>query len=84
MSASPKKARESDLVTRFTPKVTQQMIELYDDYTHLTLDRRRFFDHLTKVAGGTAAAPRVTATAIVPRGSASGGGAAQRTCVVLT
>src|SRR3546814_16945489 len=29
---------------------------LYDDYTHLTLDRRRFFDHLTRVAGGTAAA----------------------------
>jgi carboxymethylenebutenolidase len=32
------------------------MIQLYDDYTHLTLDRRRFFDHLTRVAGGTAAA----------------------------
>ncbi len=32
------------------------MIRLYDEYTHLTLDRRRFFDHLTKVAGGTAAA----------------------------
>ncbi|NIA69196.1 dienelactone hydrolase family protein [Pelagibius litoralis] len=32
------------------------MIDLYDEYTHLTLDRRRFFDHLTKVAGGTAAA----------------------------
>ena len=40
----------------FPPKVTQEMINLYDDYTHLTLDRRRFFDHLTRVAGGTAAA----------------------------
>jgi carboxymethylenebutenolidase len=38
------------------PKITREMIQLYDDYTHLTLDRRRFFDHLTRVAGGTAAA----------------------------
>lgn len=39
-----------------TPELTQEMIDLYDDYTHLTLDRRRFFDHLARVAGGTAAA----------------------------
>jgi carboxymethylenebutenolidase len=38
------------------PKITQEIIDLYDEYTHLTLDRRRFFDHLTRVAGGTAAA----------------------------
>src|SRR5690606_36518284 len=38
------------------PRFTQEMIVLYDEYTHLTLDRRRFFDHLTRVAGGTAAA----------------------------
>mgnify|MGYP000681134737 FL=1 len=38
------------------PKLTQEMIDLYDEYTHLTLDRRRFFDHLTRIAGGTAAA----------------------------
>lgn len=37
-------------------KISQEIIRLYDDYTHLTLDRRRFFDHLTHVAGGTAAA----------------------------
>jgi len=37
-------------------KLTQEVIDLYDEYTHLTLDRRRFFDHLTRVAGGTAAA----------------------------
>lgn len=41
---------------RGAPQVTQEMIALYDEYTHLTLDRRRFFDHLTRVAGGTAAA----------------------------
>ncbi|RMF33098.1 MAG: dienelactone hydrolase family protein [Alphaproteobacteria bacterium] len=38
------------------PKPTRQMIELYDEYTHLTLDRRRFMDALTRMAGGTAAA----------------------------
>ncbi len=41
---------------KITPKITQEAIDLYDEYTHLTLDRRRFFDHLTRVAGGTAAA----------------------------
>src|SRR3546814_272044 len=38
------------------PSLSQEIIDLYDEYTHLTLDRRRFFDHLTHVAGGTAAA----------------------------
>jgi len=42
--------------TKPAAKITQEMIDLYDEYTHLTLDRRRFFDHLTRVAGGTAAA----------------------------
>src|SRR3546814_16094786 len=41
---------------RAEPGIPQKIIDLYDDYTHLTLDRRRFFDHLTRVAGGTAAA----------------------------
>jgi carboxymethylenebutenolidase len=39
-----------------SPKITQEVIDLYDEYTHLSLDRRRFFDHLTRVAGGSAAA----------------------------
>ncbi|HUG60987.1 MAG TPA: dienelactone hydrolase family protein [Methylomirabilota bacterium] len=42
-------------------KITQEMIRLYDEYTHLTLDRRGFMSKLTKVAGSTAAA-----AAIVP------------------
>ncbi len=50
MSASPERTQKAAL------KVPQEAIDLYDEYTHLTLDRRRFFDHLTKVAGGTAAA----------------------------
>jgi carboxymethylenebutenolidase len=34
----------------------QEIIRLYDDYTHERLDRRVFMDRLTKLAGGTAAA----------------------------
>lgn len=36
--------------------ITQEMIRLYDEYTHLTLDRRGFLEKLTKAAGSTAAA----------------------------
>jgi carboxymethylenebutenolidase len=35
------------------------MIRLYDDYTHLTLDRRGFMDNLARLAGGSAAAAAV-------------------------
>lgn len=56
------------------PAVTQEMIDLYDEYTHLTLDRRGFLDSLARAAGGTAAAAailplieaRAAAAAIVP------------------
>lgn len=41
--------------------VTQEMIKLYDEYTHLTLDRRGFMDSLTRLTGSAAAA-----AAIVP------------------
>ncbi len=44
-----------------TPTITQAMIKAYDDYTHLTLDRRGFMDKLTRLAGSGAAA-----AAIVP------------------
>jgi carboxymethylenebutenolidase len=39
--------------------ITQEMIQLYDEYTHLTLDRRGFMDKLSKLAGGTAAAAAI-------------------------
>ncbi len=42
-----------------TPKITQAMIDAYDEYTHLTLDRRRFMDNLTKLAGSAAAAAAI-------------------------
>jgi carboxymethylenebutenolidase len=41
--------------------ITQDMIRLYDEYTHLTLDRRGFMEKLAKLAGSGAAA-----AAIVP------------------
>ena len=38
------------------PAITQEMIALFDDYTHLSLDRRKFLDHLAALAGSTTAA----------------------------
>lgn len=43
------------------PAITQAMIDAYDEYTHLTLDRRGFMAKLTQLAGSGAAA-----AAIVP------------------
>ena len=54
-----------------TPKITQAMINAYDEYTHLTLDRRRFMKKLTLLAGSGAAA-----AAIAPMLAASGARAA--------
>ena len=53
---SPRQQQPLGSTDPAAPKITQEIINLYDDYTHLTLNRRRFFDHLTRVAGGTAAA----------------------------
>lgn len=44
-------------VTR--PAITQAMIDAYDEYTHLTLDRRRFMEQLTRLAGSGAAAAAI-------------------------
>ncbi|MDP2734265.1 MAG: dienelactone hydrolase family protein, partial [Hoeflea sp.] len=41
------------------PTITQAMIKAYDDYTHLTLDRRGFMDKLTRLAGSGAAAAAI-------------------------
>ena len=41
------------------PKITQEMIDLYDEYTHLTLDRRGFMTKLTGLAGSAAAAAAI-------------------------
>lgn len=41
------------------PEITQAMIEAYDEYTHLTLDRRGFMQRLTALAGSGAAAAAI-------------------------
>lgn len=41
------------------PVITQAMINAYDEYTHLTLDRRGFMDKLTKLAGSATAAAAI-------------------------
>ena len=44
----------------------QDIIKLYDEYTHERLDRRVFMDQLAKLAGGTTAA-----AALVPAPAAT-------------
>jgi carboxymethylenebutenolidase len=41
------------------PPITQAMIDAYDEYTHLTLDRRAFMEKLSKLAGSGAAAAAI-------------------------
>jgi carboxymethylenebutenolidase len=41
------------------PVITQAMINAYDEYTQLTLDRRSFMDKLTKLAGSAGAAAAI-------------------------
>jgi carboxymethylenebutenolidase len=41
------------------PKITQAMINAYDEYTHLTLDRRDFMQKLQILAGSAAAAAAI-------------------------
>jgi carboxymethylenebutenolidase len=38
------------------PAITQEMIALFDDYTHVSLDRRKFMDNLAALAGSMSAA----------------------------
>ena len=44
---------------REKPTITQAMINAYDEYTHITLDRRGFMNRLTKLAGSGAAAAAI-------------------------
>ncbi len=41
------------------PTITQDMINAYDEYTHLTLDRRGFMKKLARLAGSGAAAAAI-------------------------
>jgi len=40
-------------------RISQEMIRLYDEYTHLTLDRRDFMSKLARLTGSAAAAAAV-------------------------
>lgn len=59
-----------------TPRITQEMISLFDDYTHLSLDRRKFMDNLAKLAGSMTAA---TAAAAVMASNAKAQGLVSET-----
>ncbi|WP_026380989.1 dienelactone hydrolase family protein [Afifella pfennigii] len=41
------------------PPITQEMIRLYDEYTHITYDRRAFMARLTALAGSASAAAAI-------------------------
>lgn len=57
-AVSPESARAAKpVITK--PAITQAMIDAYDEYTHLTLDRRRFMEQLTRLAGSGAAAAAI-------------------------
>src|SRR6476660_4295163 len=59
-SALPKPRSTAMTKTASTkPAITQAMIDAYDEYTHLTLDRRRFMEQLTRLAGSGAAAAAI-------------------------
>ena len=48
------------------PKVTQAMINAYDEYTHLSLDRRGFMEKLTLLAGSGAVVPAAGVATLWP------------------
>jgi carboxymethylenebutenolidase len=52
------------------PQITQEMIDLYDDYTHITLDRRAYLARMTALVGSSAAATAVTALIEADKASA--------------
>ena len=58
------------------PKITPEMIKIYDDYTHLTLDRRDFMQKLKRLTGSAAAAAAIAPMleAIEGAGGDRGGG----------
>jgi len=57
-------------MTARPPQITQEMIDLYDDYTHITLDRRAYLARMTALVGSTAAATVVTALIEADKASA--------------
>ena len=58
------------------PKISQEMIKIYDDYTHLTLDRRNFMQkaHKTRGFDGRRGGHRAVAGSVEGAGGDRGGG----------
>lgn len=52
--------RPPQITPQMPPKITQEMIDLYDEYTHITLDRRAYLARMAAMVGSTAAATAVT------------------------
>ena len=52
------------------PRITQAMIDAYDEYTHLTLDRRAFMQKLRSLAGSGAAAAAIAPLLAASKASA--------------
>jgi carboxymethylenebutenolidase len=53
------------------PRITQEMINLYDEYTHVTLDRAGFLDRLTRLAGSPETARSIAALIAANKASAA-------------
>jgi carboxymethylenebutenolidase len=62
--------RPTDRPPQITPKITQEMIDLYDQYTHITLDRRAYLAKMTALVGSAAAAMAVTSLIEADRAAA--------------
>jgi carboxymethylenebutenolidase len=52
-----------EMTPKVTSNISQEMINLYDEYTHITLDRRAYLGKLSALVGSTAAA--VAATSLI-------------------
>jgi carboxymethylenebutenolidase len=55
---------------QIAPQITQEMVDLYDDYTHITLDRRAYLARMTALVGSSAAATAVTSLIEADRAAA--------------
>ena len=53
------------------PRITQEMINLYDEYTHVTLDRAGFLDRLTRLVGSPEVARSIAALIEANKASAA-------------
>src|SRR5262245_12458748 len=65
-SEHQRKARSMNEV----PRITQEMIDLYDRFTHVSMDRQDYLARLTALVGSPELARRITAQIEANKGSA--------------